>query len=140
MLQFSKQERIDFFCLFKTGSQQNSTNKDIIYNEVDYSQLNNKYIHRIIGSQGWKGPTRSSRANILPLPLLPQATKPYIQTKQSPVPQPLLIRFVPQTLTSFVALLWTHSRDSISLLGPIEGPKTEHSTQGVASPVLSAGG
>ena len=29
-------------------------------------------------SQGWKGPTRSSSPTVLPLPLLPQATKPYL--------------------------------------------------------------
>ena len=34
--------------------------------------------HRIIESQGWKGPTRSSSPIILPLPLLPQATKPHL--------------------------------------------------------------
>ena len=37
--------------------------------------------HRIIESQGWKGPTRSktvSSPTILPLPLLPQANKPYL--------------------------------------------------------------
>ena len=32
----------------------------------------------VIESQGWKGPTRSSSPTILPLPLLPQATKPYL--------------------------------------------------------------
>lgn len=31
-----------------------------------------------IESQGWKGPTRSSSPAVLPLPLLPQATKPYL--------------------------------------------------------------
>ena len=36
------------------------------------------WIIRIIESQGWKGPTRSSSPTILPLPLLPQATKPYL--------------------------------------------------------------
>ena len=34
--------------------------------------------HGIIESQGWKGPTRSSPPTVLPLPLLPQATKPYL--------------------------------------------------------------
>ena len=34
--------------------------------------------HRIVESQGWKGPTRSSSPTILPSPLLPQATKPYL--------------------------------------------------------------
>ena len=34
--------------------------------------------HRIIESQGWKGPTRSSSPTVLPLPLLPQATEPYL--------------------------------------------------------------
>ena len=34
--------------------------------------------HRIIESQGWKEPTRSSSPTVLPLPLLPQATKPYL--------------------------------------------------------------
>jgi len=34
--------------------------------------------HRITESQGWKGPTRSSSPTILPLPLLPQATKLYL--------------------------------------------------------------
>jgi len=34
--------------------------------------------HRIIEFQGWKGPTRSSNPTVLPLPLLPQATKPYL--------------------------------------------------------------
>jgi len=33
---------------------------------------------RIIESQGWKGPTRSSCPTIFPLPLLPLATKPYL--------------------------------------------------------------
>ena len=36
------------------------------------------HIHRIIESQGWKGPTRSSSLTILPFPLVPQATKPYL--------------------------------------------------------------
>jgi len=36
--------------------------------------------HRIIESQGWKGPTRSSSPTVLPSPLLPQATKPYLVT------------------------------------------------------------
>ena len=36
------------------------------------------FLHRIIESRGWKGPTRSSSPTILPLPLLPQATKPYL--------------------------------------------------------------
>ena len=34
--------------------------------------------HRIIESQGWKGRTRSSNPTVLPLPLLPQVTKPYL--------------------------------------------------------------
>ena len=34
--------------------------------------------YRIIESQGWKGPTRSSSPAVLPLLLLPQATKPYL--------------------------------------------------------------
>ena len=33
---------------------------------------------QIIESEGWKGATRSSSPTILPLPLLPQATKPYL--------------------------------------------------------------
>jgi len=33
---------------------------------------------RIIESQGWKRPTRSSSPTVLPLPFLPQATKPYL--------------------------------------------------------------
>ena len=36
------------------------------------------WVHRIIESQGWKGPTRSSSPAVLPFPLLPQATKPYL--------------------------------------------------------------
>ena len=48
-----------------------------------YSLLNLKIIvqrkfHGIIESQGWKEPTRSSSPTVLPLPLLPQATKPYL--------------------------------------------------------------
>ena len=35
-------------------------------------------VDRITESQGWKGPVRSSSPTILPLPLLPQATKPYL--------------------------------------------------------------
>jgi len=38
--------------------------------------------HRIIESQGWKGSTRSSSPTVLPLPLLPQATKPYLVAPQ----------------------------------------------------------
>ena len=34
--------------------------------------------HRIIESQGWEGPTGSSSPTVLPLPLLPQGTKPYL--------------------------------------------------------------
>lgn len=33
---------------------------------------------RIIESQGWKGPARPSSPAVLPLPLLPQATKTYL--------------------------------------------------------------
>jgi len=44
------------------------------------------------------------------------------------------ISFMLQTLHSSVALLWTCSRASVSCR---EGPKTEHSSGGVASPVLS---
>ena len=36
------------------------------------------YNHRIVESQGWKGPTRSSSPTVLPPPLLPKATKPYL--------------------------------------------------------------
>ena len=36
------------------------------------------FVIRIIESQGWKGPTRSSSPTVLPLPLLPQATKLYL--------------------------------------------------------------
>ena len=32
----------------------------------------------IIESQGWKGPARLSSPTVLPLPFLPQATKPYL--------------------------------------------------------------
>ena len=42
-----------------------------------------KILDRIVESQGWKGPTRSSSPNILPLPLLPQATKPYLRSSSS---------------------------------------------------------
>ena len=38
-------------------------------------------LNRIIESQGWKGPTRSSSPTVLPLPLLPQATEPYLVAK-----------------------------------------------------------
>ena len=41
-------------------------------------QLSKSWNHRILGSQGWKGPIRSSSPTVLPLPLLPQATKPYL--------------------------------------------------------------
>jgi len=41
------------------------------------------FSHRIIESQGWKGPTRSSSPAILPLPLLPQATKPFLHSSSS---------------------------------------------------------
>jgi len=34
--------------------------------------------HRIIESQGLKGPRRSSSSTVVPLPLLPQTTKPYL--------------------------------------------------------------
>ena len=37
-----------------------------------------KILDRIVESQGWKGPTRSSSPTVLPLPLLPQATEPYL--------------------------------------------------------------
>lgn len=42
--------RLSFY-LFKAGIQQNSTNKNIIYNEVHYSHLNNKYINAIYPEQ-----------------------------------------------------------------------------------------
>ena len=41
---------------------------------------------------------------------------PLLQTAQSQLPQLLLIRLVLQTPHSFVALLWTHSRASVSFL------------------------
>ena len=42
--------------------------------------------HRIIESQGWKGPTRSSSPIVFPLPLLPQATKPYLEAPHPDAP------------------------------------------------------
>ena len=55
-----------------------------------------------------------------------------LQTEQSQFPQLLLIRVVLQTPRSFTVLLWAHFSTSICS----EGPKTEHSTQGAASPEL----
>ncbi|KAK4826124.1 LOW QUALITY PROTEIN: hypothetical protein QYF61_005276 [Mycteria americana] len=43
---------------------------------------------------------------------------PLLQAKQSQLPQPLLIRLCSRPFTTFVALLWTASSTSISLLGP----------------------
>jgi len=45
-----------------------------------------------------------------------QSSSTIIQIEQTQFPQPLLVRLVLQTLHSFVALLWTHSRTSTPLL------------------------
>ena len=63
---------------------------------------------------------------------------PLLQTEQPQLPQPPFIRLVLQTARSSIALLWTHCR--ASMLSGSEGPNTKHSTQGVASPVLSTEG
>ncbi|KAK4830412.1 LOW QUALITY PROTEIN: hypothetical protein QYF61_010943, partial [Mycteria americana] len=43
---------------------------------------------------------------------------PFLQAKQPQFPQPLLIRLLLQTLHQLLALLWTRSSTSMSLLGP----------------------
>ena len=48
--------------------------------------------HGIIESQGWKGPTRSSSPTVLPLPLLPQAPKPYLVAPHPDTSVPVLLK------------------------------------------------
>ena len=63
---------------------------------------------------------------------------PLLQTKQSQLPQLLLIRIVLQTPHQFFLPFSGHI-PAPQCLSCSEGPRTEHSTQSVASPVLSTG-
>jgi len=46
--------------------------------DAHFTEFSTSDWNRIIESQSWKGPTRSSSPTVFPLPLLPQATKPYL--------------------------------------------------------------
>ena len=48
-----------------------------LYSNPSYILLTSIF-HRITESQGWKGSTGSSTPTVLPFPLQPQATKPYL--------------------------------------------------------------